>query len=255
MALFLLTSLYMSETDWHSRATFELIRWRIYFLVMNSYTITKAKTAPSAPFGWDAPEWNAIPALTIGNFLPESSEHHPVTRVKLQYDAHNCYLLFQVTDRYVRSVRTTFGSDVWNDSCIEWFVKPIVDKGYFNFEINAGGVLHCSYVEDPKRIDGKLKKCTLLSKEQGAALTTYPSLPHVVNPEISDQLLWTMGFTVPFSLLEEYVGPLTIGDTATWRANFNKCADECSHPHWATWNPISEKNFHRPSEFGLLHFA
>lgn len=130
---------------------------------MNPYTITKAKTAPSTPFRWDAPAWDRTPALTIGYFLPESSERRPVTIVKIPHDAHNCYLLFQVTDRYVRLVRTTFGSAVWNDSCVEWFVKPTIDKGYFNFGINAGGVLHCSYVEDPTLSTKKLQQSMLHS--------------------------------------------------------------------------------------------
>jgi len=41
-----------------------------------------------------------------------------------------------------------------------------------------------------------------------------------------------------------------------WRANCFKCADETSHPHWASWAPIGEAlNFHQPQYFGVFHFA
>lgn len=42
----------------------------------------------------------------------------------------------------------------------------------------------------------------------------------------------------------------------TWRANFCKCADDSSRPHWLTWSPVtdSEPAFHRPKYFGILEF-
>ena len=40
-----------------------------------------------------------------------------------------------------------------------------------------------------------------------------------------------------------------------WRGNAFKCADETSHPHWASWAPIGEAlNFHAPGWFGDLDF-
>jgi len=41
--------------------------------------------------------------------------------------------------------------------------------------------------------------------------------------------------------------------TKVFRGNFFKCGDETSHPHWASWSPISEElNFHRPETFGSI---
>ena len=38
--------------------------------------------------------------------------------------------------------------------------------------------------------------------------------------------------------------------------NFFKCADDSSHPHWASWAPIGEAlNFHQPQYFAPLRFA
>ena len=39
-----------------------------------------------------------------------------------------------------------------------------------------------------------------------------------------------------------------------WRGNFFKCVEENSHPHWASWSPVDEFNFHLPQCFGVLRF-
>jgi hypothetical protein len=42
-----------------------------------------------------------------------------------------------------------------------------------------------------------------------------------------------------------------------WRANFYKCAEHNSHPHWLMWAPIDfpKPNFHLPEFFGTLEFV
>jgi hypothetical protein len=90
-------------------------------------------------------------------------------------------------------------------------------------------------------------------------------MPDKVDPEIAEEKVWQLEYHIPFAVLEEYVGPLgTVGQTPTncdvagqtWRANFYKCAETNSHPHWASWSPLLEGfDFHSPRFFGVLHFA
>jgi hypothetical protein len=221
---------------------------------MNSYYIKKVSSPPPFPFLWSAPPWETAAILTIGNFLKESSFHHPITHVRLLHDGITVFTLFQVKDRYVRSVRTGFQCEVWKDSCVEWFVQPVPDKGYFNFEVNAGGALRISYIEDAARTSGGVRKSTPLSVDLCSRIRIFHSLPEVVDPEIIDPVEWTIGIIVPVSVLECFVGHIGDCSGQRWRANFNKCADETSDPHWATWNPVPEKNFHRPQDFGEISF-
>ncbi|MBI5094406.1 MAG: diguanylate cyclase, partial [Candidatus Hydrogenedentes bacterium] len=66
---------------------------------------------------------------------------------------------------------------------------------------------------------------------------------------------WADEYPIPRALFETYVGPLGRIDGQTWRANFYKCGDETSHPHWASWAPIGEElNFHQPQYFAPIHF-
>jgi hypothetical protein len=133
-------------------------------------------------------------------------------------------------------------------------VQPRADAGYFNFEFNGGGSLLCYYVTDPRRVNQDLASYVSIPKSQARAIAIYHSLPALVDPEIEDPVDWVLGFFIPFTLLETYVGPLRPVKGQTWRGNFYKCAEENSHPHWAAWAPVDELNFHLPRCFGALHF-
>ena len=39
-------------------------------------------------------------------------------------------------------------------------------------------------------------------------------------------------------------------------ANFYKCGDDTTKPHYISWNPVKSINpdFHRPEHFGILNF-
>lgn len=67
-------------------------------------------------------------------------------------------------------------------------------------------------------------------------------------------MVWTLEFSVPFAVLEKYIGVLEPIKGQTWRANFYKCGNETSHPHWISWMPLSARNFHNPESFGNLVF-
>jgi hypothetical protein len=222
---------------------------------MKTYFIRKSAQPFNRISGtWDGPGWKNIGSIDVNNFLKQSSDHRPVTRVKAIHDDLSIRLLFKVNDRYVRCTRTVFQSDVWNDSCVEWFVQPGDEKGYFNFEVNCGGTLLASYREGPVKINGVRKRGAPLPADLGAMIRIHHSLPSVVDPEIAGPVEWTVELAIPVSVLERFVGPVGTLSGQRWRANFNKCADECSHPSWATWNPVTEKDFHRPWEFGEIIF-
>ena len=220
-----------------------------------SYNIRKIRARSGLAASREDVAWAKAETAEITYFHPESSEHHPPTSVRLLYDAIGIHGLFQVRDRYVRCVRTEYGSEVWKDSCVEFFVQPKVEAGYFNFEFNCGGAFLCSYIVDPTRTLDGFKQFTKVPAEIGRQIQVHASMPRVVEPEIAGPMDWSLQFFIPFTPVEEYVGPL--GDLAgqTWRGNFFKCAEDNSHPHWAAWSPVDELNFHLPRCFGTLRFA
>jgi hypothetical protein len=220
------------------------------------YTIRHTRVRPEMCGRWSGPVWAQADTLQVAHFRPESRDFYPQTSAKLLYDADGIYGIFDVQDRYVRCTRVGYLASVWQDSCVEFFVQPKRDRGYFNFEFNCGGSLLCSYVVDPARgPGGELADATRLPASIGKQVQIYHSLPQVVDPEIAEPTAWVLEFYVPFSVLSGYVGPLGPIAGQAWRANLYKCIEDNSHPHWAAWSPVDELNFHLPRCFGTVSFA
>lgn len=224
-------------------------------MALPEYTVLSVPHALELQKQWDSPVWRQAPVLPVAAFRPESTDHRPRTEAKLLRSPAALHGFFRVRDRYVRCVHERFQQAVYKDSCVEFFVQPTTDGGYFNFEFNCGGAMLASYIIDPTRVEHGFKDFTRLTAGQGSLVSIYHSLPPLVEPEMGDDVTWLIEFRIPFALLEQYAGPL--GDPAgrVWRANFYKCGDETSHPHWAAWSPVDELNFHLPRCFGRIRFA
>ena len=222
---------------------------------MMHYTIRSSPVPPRLDPDWDDPIWSRADTLEVTQFRPESSEHRPRTLARLLHTSQGIHGLFQAHDRYVRCVHTGYFGEVWKDSCVEFFAQPKPDRGYFNLEFNCGGAFLCSYITNPERTPTGFKEFTKLPASMGTTIQVRSSLPPRIEPESTEPVVWTLAFYVQFSLFEHYVGPLGAPAGRVWRGNFQKCADDCSHPHWASWAPLDELNFHRPDCFGTIHFA
>ncbi len=216
------------------------------------YRVGYVNLPPQIDADWEKPFWKVHPVLTLKHYMGEKPQHFPRTRARLAYDTNALYVIFQVQDQYVRAVAEKPQDPVYKDSCVEFFFSPEEDSdsGYFNLEMNCGGTLLFQHQlkrgEDVERVSG----------EDIERISIAHSLPRIVDPEIQDSVTWTVEYRLPFKLLTRYA-PLRAPDTGTrWRANFYKCADATSHPHWLTWAPVDhpKPNFHLPEFFGTLVF-
>lgn len=219
-----------------------------------SYPLHPARRRPEFKGQWESASWKKAPALEISHFRPESSSHRPLTRAKLLYSIDGLYGLFRVQDRYVRCIHRRYQDPVYNDSCVEFFVQPIRDKGYFNFEFNCGGAMRASYIEDPTRCGTGFRSFKRLTKQEGRQVLIYHSLPPRIDPEWDEETTWYLEFYVPLRLMEKYTGPVDISPGSIWRCNLFKCGDQTSHPHWAAWSAVDDLNFHLPHCFGAIEF-
>jgi len=212
---------------------------------MSRYTIHKTETAPLEAIDFSLAEEGRVAMVR-----PESNGPAPETRFYVLHDGKALYVQFCVKEKYVRSIQTAYQSPVYTDSCVEFFVQPVRGKGYFNLEINAGGTLLASYIEDPTRGVNGFAKWTPMNLDWASQLEIRSSLPRVVEPE--QALDWTLRYRLPWALLERYTGPFTDN---SWRGNFYKCGNATSHPHWVSWAPLTARNFHLPECFGSLVIA
>ncbi len=218
------------------------------------YQVKRCDEAPRLSGDLSTAPWQRAPVALVSQFRPESSDHRPATEARLLWTDTHLHGLFTVRDRHVRCRHTQFNDPVCRDSCVEFFVQPAGSPGYFNFEFNCGGTMLASWITDHRRTPEGFAAFERLSAQEGGTVEVFHSLPAVVEPEVPGPLDWLIQFAIPFALLERRTGPLVVEPGTTWHANFYKCADECSHPHWASWAPVDELNFHLPRCFGDLRF-
>lgn len=224
-----------------------------------TYTIQPATETPALAGKWTGPVWKSVPVLDVAHFYDAggaASDHRPKTEAKVLYDEKGLYIHFRVEDQYVRSIETDYHGKVWEDACVEFFVEPVAGRGYFNFEINCGGTMLLSYKENPDWKGETLKKSGGVPWALAKQVKIFHTMPETVEPEIAEPVTWQVEYFIPFTIFEAYLGNL--GDVAgqTWRANFYKCAENNSHPHWASWSLITkELNFHQPEFFSEIVFA
>jgi hypothetical protein len=221
---------------------------------MPRYTVRKTQVEPPLSAEWRDPAWAGAETLEVAHFRPEGSEHRPATHARLLYDDEAIHGIFHVADRFVRCVHARHNDPVCRDSAVEFFVQSRRDRGYLNFEFNCGGALLAYYITDHRRVGDGFAAYTPLPESDGAQVLRRSSLPSVVEPEMPGPVEWTLQFRIPHALLEKYAGPTGELSGQRWRANFYKCGDETSHPHWAAWSPVSELNFHLPECFGEIRF-
>ena len=202
---------------------------------------------------WDKYPWRGIAANNLSHHMGDTPSHFPKVEFKVAYDDEAIYVIWQVHDRYVIAVAEAYQGAVYKDSCVEFFFTPgeDVSVGYLNLEMNCGGTALFNFQTEPQtnRVE--------IAKEDFDKITVAHSLPKIVKPEIQDSLTWTVEYRIPFSIIEKNAPTIRPEPGVKWRANFYKCADNSSHPHWLTWSPVdySRPNFHLPKDFGILEFG
>lgn len=139
-----------------------------------------------------------------------------------------------------RRVETKQLNFVHLDSCVEWFVNfdPEICDRYFNFEVNANGVMYVAFRKDRYDFD-------LLTLEDVESL----GIKAQIHPDS-----WKISYTVPFTLMEKYIPGYQFREGMAIRANFYKCGEKTQYPHFGVWRHpgTSKPDFHRPECFGEI---
>lgn len=137
--------------------------------------------------------------------------------------------------------RTEFFSDVWCDSCLEFFASFDNTKtDYVNVEMNSVSTSHIAF---GKSRYGRVK------------LTDITEKPFYVRSVVREGK-WSATAFIPFSDLEKIFGidKSLFKSGYSFRGNFYKCGDETPIEHYGVWNDIEldEADYHVPDYFGEL---
>ncbi len=166
----------------------------------------------------------------------------------IAYSEHEIFLKYYVTETYFKAEKTSSNEMVCEDSCVEFFVSPENDGIYYNLEFNAIGT--CLLGEGKDRLTSTRVNPEIISKIR--RLTTAGGEPI---KERTGEFTWSITIAIPFEVFFRHQVKSLKGKI--FRANFYKCGDMLTVPHYVTWNPVGTRNpdYHQPEHFGLLKFV
>ncbi len=183
----------------------------------------------------------------LGEVNWESHPYKPEVRFNIAWGEREIYLKYYICESHVKAEKSRSNEMVCEDSCVEFFVAPESDGLYYNFEFNPIGTAlmgsghgrHDSSRSDPSLVSS-IRRLTTMGREPFS--------------EISGDIEWSLTVAIPLTLFFRHRVESLVGKS--FRANFYKCGDNLTTPHYLTWNPVkSEKpDYHRPEFFGILNF-
>ncbi|MCK4885933.1 MAG: FAD:protein FMN transferase [Planctomycetes bacterium] len=217
-----------------------------------TYQVQKASLKPEIKGLWDGSVWKNVTPIKINNHMGTAPQHKPDTQAKLLYDEENLYVIFKVEDNYILATAEKYQDSVCQDSCVEFFFTPSQDTktGYFNIETNCGGTMLFRH-QLTRGVDENP-----VTEEDFSEMQIYHSEDKIIIPQRNTPTNWTVEYKLPFDFLSKYSRIDKPKAGVKWRANFYKCADATSKPHWLTWSVVDrpKPDFHHPEFFGTLEF-
>jgi len=172
--------------------------------------------------------------------------YKPRVTFAMAYNEQNIFLKFFVCEEFIRAVNFDINSNVYEDTCVEFFMAFDNDENYYNLEFNCYGTCLAGFGK------GKTGR-TLLPPERIEKIQT---LPYLISSNSSGEheVYWELTLIIPASVF--YAHNISSFESKQCRANFYKCGDRLPKPHYLSWNKIvnDTPNFHLPEFFGKCAF-
>lgn len=174
--------------------------------------------------------------------------YKPDVKFSIVYGDKEIYLKYYVTEDYFKAEKTETNQMVCEDSCVEFFVSPENDGIYYNLEFNGIGTILLG--TGTGRADSKRADPGIISK-----IRRKTSVGNTPVKEKTGKFDWSITIAIPLEVFFHH--KITDLKGKTFRANFYKCGDMLSVPHYVTWNPVGTENpdYHQPTYFGMLKFV
>jgi hypothetical protein len=175
-------------------------------------------------------------------------DYKPEVHFSIAYGDKEIYLKYYVSEDYFKAEKTETNQMVCEDSCVEFFVSPEDDGIYYNIEFNGIGTILLG--TGTGRADSKRADPGIISK-----IRRKTSVGNKPVEERKGKFDWSITIAVPIDVFFHH--KISALEGRTFRANFYKCGDMLSVPHYVTWNVVGTENpdYHQPSYFGMLKFV
>ncbi|MDR1865109.1 MAG: hypothetical protein LBR08_05995 [Bacteroidales bacterium] len=214
----------------------------------SDYVVKSVKTSPKASWNELLVALSPVKWTDIGVVNWKEYPYRPWVQFRMACSGEEFLLQYQVREKYIRAMASGDNGEVWKDSCVEFFVSPFDDGIYYNFEFNCAGV--CLLAAGAGR--NEREKAPL---EIVAEIRRLPSLGRAAFQERKGEAEWNLLLAIPYACLFKH--PQYTTERKSMKANFYKCGDDLTEPHFLSWRPVKtdKPDFHRPEFFGNIRLA
>ena len=147
---------------------------------MKSYTITKMNGAP---------DWKQIPALQIDTVYQSADIR---AWAKLCWDESGIYAYLQADEENIRAEENGVLGQVYQDSCLEFFIRPTQALPYFNFEWNPNGKVYLGFGTNISNL----------------IRLAVPDEQKMFRPQpFRTEKGWGITFFIPFTFIQHFLSP------------------------------------------------
>ncbi|MEK6794363.1 MAG: carbohydrate-binding family 9-like protein [Spirochaetota bacterium] len=191
---------------------------------------------------------DSLPRTPLDSVAWKEFPLKPAVNFTLAYGDDAFYIKFRVSEDEVLALYSHPSQPVCRDSCVEFFVSPD-RKDYYNIEFNCIGA--CFMAVGYDRAHRRMIKPDVIEKKIDV-VSTLGKRPFNLR---AGRVSWELAAVIPFEIMESPRVTDVRGKTFT--ANFYKCGDEMTAPHYITWNPVGtpEPDYHTPEYFGEIEFV
>ncbi|NOY83111.1 MAG: hypothetical protein GXP31_19110 [Kiritimatiellaeota bacterium] len=190
--------------------------------------IGRVASAPVIDGRIEDPAWKEALVLSLDDTAVGASISQRTTAY-LAYDDRAIYVAVRCREtqmnRLTAAVRQHDGP-VWNDDCVELFLRPPGSRAYYHWAINALGTVYdarCAPRGDPKW-ESRVRVGAVRGEKE-----------------------WTVEAAIPFSAF-----PGSGPSAGPWRGNV--CRERKINGELSSWAPVGGR-FHSPGKFGKLAFG
>ncbi len=220
----------------------------VYFFRPPQYKMKKLLVPPIKIEGTQFPHRELSEPIVLDIKPWQDGGDKPIVHIQIAHDETHIYLKYTVSENSIVARTTANNGAVWKDSCVEFFIMPnIADGIFYNFEFNCIGAK--LLFAGKTRNERTPADDVIIDK-----IKTVSSMGTQPFEEQFGKFEWTLTAVIPVSCFFQH--QITSLKGKTCRANFYKCGDGLTKPHYLAWNNIetSQPDFHTPQYFGKILF-
>ena len=173
--------------------------------------------------------------------------YKPDVKFQIAHDDKHIFLRYTVREKEIRALYVVDQEPVYKDSCVEFFIEPVNDGFYYNFEFNCVGAALLGFG------DSRYNRIRASADVMHQIIRT-SSMEHKVQELQRGKFEWELEVVIPLTAFFKH--QITSLSEQMTKANFYKCGDELTEPHYLSMHKIGtdKPDFQRPEYFGELYF-